>query len=62
MIYLCYVLLVIGVVAYGSALFYMDHALGETFSDVGNAAMLLATVLLLLRLSHKTARQSAPQG
>jgi hypothetical protein len=51
MFYLGLVLFVLGFAAYVVALFHIGDPDGETFSDVGNALMLTATVLLLLRLS-----------
>ena len=52
MIYLCYVLFGLGVVMYGFALANMNASAGETYSDVGNAIMLLTAVLLLFRAAR----------
>ncbi len=58
MIYLCYVLFIIGIAFYVSALFFIGDSTGETLSDIGNAVWLFTAVLLLLRLSHKKIYQS----
>jgi hypothetical protein len=66
MFYLGLVLFVLGFAAYVVALFHIGHPDGETYSDVGNALMLSATVLLLLRLTwlHKSsgAKTSRPDA
>jgi hypothetical protein len=49
-ILVCYVLFGLGIVAYGLALAFINASAGETFSDVGNAFMLLTAVLLLFQL------------
>jgi len=58
MFYLGLVLFVLGFAAYVVALFHIGDPDGETYSDVGNALMLTATVALLLRLSwlHRSSR------
>lgn len=58
MIYLCYVLFIIGIAFYVSALFFIGDPTGETLSDIGNAIWLFTAVILLLRLSHKITHQS----
>ncbi len=50
MILVCYVLFGLGLVAYGFALAFIGASAGETYSDVGNAFMLLTAVLLLFQL------------
>ena len=66
MFYLGLVLFVLGFAAYLAAAFHIGHPDGGTYSDIGNALMLTATALLLLRLSwiHKTsgAAQSRPDA
>jgi hypothetical protein len=52
MIYLCYALFALGLVAYGVAIFNIGNNTGETASDIGNAAMLLTAVLLLFRAAR----------
>jgi len=49
-ILVCYVLFGLGLVAYGFALAFMNANIGETYSDIGNAFMLLTAVLLLFQL------------
>ena len=52
MIYVCYVFFALGVVSYILATFNVGASEGETYSDFGNAFMLLTTVLLLFRAAH----------
>jgi hypothetical protein len=52
MIYFCYVLFALGLIAYGVALFNIGNNTGETASDIGNAALLLTAVLLLFRAAR----------
>jgi len=51
-IFLCYALFGLGLVAYGVALFNIGIDTGETASDIGNAAMLITAVLLLFRAAR----------
>ena len=51
MLRLCYVLFVIGLACYVTAVFFIGADTGETLSDIGNAVLLLTAVILLLRLS-----------
>ncbi len=53
MIYLCYVLFILGLLSYGAAMFFIGDSTGETLSDFGNAFMLVTAVTLLLRSSRK---------
>ena len=53
MIYLCYVLFILGLLSDGAAMFFIGDSTGETLSDFGNAFMLITAVTLLLRSSRK---------
>ncbi len=53
LIYVCYVLFAVGVVAYVLSLFNIGSGAGETYSDVGNGVWLLTIILLLLRQAHR---------
>ena len=50
---LIYVLLVVAVLAYAFALTKVGTNISETFSDVGNASLLIVIVLLLFRILKK---------
>ncbi len=52
MIYVCYVLFVLGVVSYILAAFNIGASAGETYSDVANGLMLITAVLLLFRAAR----------
>jgi len=56
---LAYFLAALGTVAYVVALFFIGAPEGETFSDVGNALLLFAILLLMLRMErlHATHKQ-----
>jgi len=51
MLRFCYVLFLIGLACYVTAVFFIGDNTGETLSDIGNAVLLLTAVILLLRLS-----------
>ena len=52
MIYVCYVLFALGLVFYAISAFNMQSAMGETYSDIANAIMLITAVLLLFRAAR----------
>lgn len=52
MIFLCYTLFAIGMVAYIIAAFNTGSSDGETFSDIANGLMLVTAVLLLFRAAN----------
>ncbi len=53
MIYVCYVLFVLGMISYIFAAFNIDSGAGETYSDIANALMLITAVLLLFRAARR---------
>ncbi|MCF7810415.1 hypothetical protein K9N50_05460 [bacterium] len=55
--YLSYLLFVIGLACYLTALFFIGDNTGETLSDIGNAIMLINAGLLLLRLNRNKSRE-----
>ena len=49
-----YVLFVLGLIAYGCALYFMWSPYGEIFSDIGNALILITIIVTLFQMRNNT--------
>lgn len=52
MVYFCYFLFLVGLAFYIAALFYIGTDTGQTLFYIGTAALLVDTILLLLRANR----------
>jgi hypothetical protein len=56
MMYLYYLLFVVGLVSYGLALFNHAPATHACYTDTGHALLLITAVLLLIRIAYRVQR------